>query len=69
MGAVVGTLLYFPGAVLVGLAYLVLGHSPEALATFGGALGIFPGLIAWWLIAAAAGSLYAACVFPWDTSA
>ena len=66
MGLVVGTLAFLPGAVAVGLACRLLDLSPEGLVTFGGTLGFFPGLFAWWALAIVAGALYAACVFPWE---
>lgn len=69
MGLVVGTLAYFPCAVLVGFAFWLLGASPAGFVTFGGVLGFFAGLLAWWLLAVLAGALYAAAVFPWESLA
>lgn len=65
MAAVVATLLYFPLGLGLALVLLVLGIAFEMLVTFGGAMGVLPGLALWWLVVFAAAWAYAACVFPW----
>lgn len=67
MGLVVGTLAFLPCAVLAGLAFWLFRASPEGFVTFGGTLGFFSGLFAWWLLTVVAGAVYAAWVFPWET--
>ena len=59
------SLLYGPAAVVVAVFCAVSGFSLQNLVTFGGALGVFPGMLAWWLISFAAVLPYAVFVFPW----
>jgi hypothetical protein len=66
MAAIVATLAYFPMGALIALGAWLLGVSPGSLATFGGALHIAFGLIAWWLFAFAGACAYAVWVFPWS---
>jgi hypothetical protein len=66
MAAIVATLLFVPAALGGALVILMLGFSPEAFATFGGALHPLLGLCAWWLAAFVGASAYAAFAFPWD---
>lgn len=68
MAAVVATLFYAPAAVACALLVRMLGASPEAVATFGGRLGLFAGLLVWWLLAFIAACIYAACAFPWESN-
>ena len=56
-------------SLAAGLAFWLLGASPAGFVTFGGTLGFFAGLFAWWLLAVLAGALYAAWVFPWESLA
>jgi len=63
----VASLLYGPAAVVVAVFCAVSGFSLQNLVTFGGALGVFPGMLAWWLISFAAVLPYAVFVFPWDS--
>ena len=65
MAAVVATLVYLPAAVVLALLLRVFGISPESVATFGGRLGLFSGLLAWWLLTFNAACVYAVCTFPW----
>jgi hypothetical protein len=69
MAAVVATLLYVPVVVALALLLRLVGISPESVATFGGALGLFSGLFAWWLLTFQAACIYAACAFPWREEA
>jgi hypothetical protein len=66
MAAIVATLLFVPVVLAFALLIRVLGFSPEAFATFGGALHPLVGLFAWWLAAFAGACVYAAFAFPWD---
>ena len=65
MAAIVATLLYFPVGLGLALVLRLAGIAFEAFVTFDGALGLFSGLAAWWLIAFAGALVYAACFFPW----
>jgi hypothetical protein len=66
LAAIVATLLYLPTAVLlIGVSH-AFGISFDAFVTFGGALGPFLGLAAWWMLAFAAACIYALFAFPWD---
>jgi len=62
---IVATMLYFPAGALLLVAVTPLGVSPQALATFGSRLGLFPGLVAWWLIVLVPVLVYTAFVYPW----
>jgi hypothetical protein len=66
MSAIVATLAYFPMGALIVLTAWLFGVSPAALATFGGALHMVLGLLAWWLFAFAGACAYAVFVFPWS---
>jgi len=62
IAAIVATMLYWPiGIVVAGLCAL-FGVPAEFLITFGGHLGIVPGMLAWWLLAFACALVYAATV-------
>lgn len=65
MAAIVGTLLYFPAGLAVVLVCNLVELPAVSLITFGGALGVFTGLLAWWLIGFAIVLPYAAFIFPW----
>jgi hypothetical protein len=62
---IVATMLYFPAGALLAVALTPFGVSPQALATFGNRLDLFPGLLAWWLIVLVPVLVYAAFVYPW----
>lgn len=65
MAAIVATLLYLPvGAVLALLAYLLLDVPVQSVLTFGGALHLVAGLLAWWTVAFVAAVLYAGFAMP-----
>jgi len=66
MAAIVATLLYGPVGLVLALALALFGISFQAALTFGGAVGTFLGLAAWWLLAFASACVYAAFTFPWD---
>jgi len=46
---------------------LVAGIGFETLASFGGALNVFLGLVVWWLLFFAGALVYVACLFPGET--
>jgi hypothetical protein len=65
MAAIVATLVYFPVGFALVLLLRILGIGFDSLATFGGVLRVFPGLVAWWLVLFAGALVYAAWLFPW----
>jgi len=65
LAAIVATLLYFPVGFAVVLVLRILGIGFETLATFGGVVRVFPGLLVWWLVVFAGALAYAAWLFPW----
>ena len=66
MGAVVATLMYLPLGIAVAMVFGLFGFSLESVVTFGGALNIYSGLFAWWLLVFGGACIYATCAFPWD---
>jgi hypothetical protein len=65
MAAIVATLLGLPSAAALGLlSFVVPGLPLLALATFGGALNLPGGLLAWWTLAFLGSLLYAAFALP-----
>ncbi len=65
MAAIVATALLLPFAGLLGLlGYLVLGISLQDFVTFGGALDLLAGVLAWWALAWVAAMAYAAFMVP-----
>jgi hypothetical protein len=65
MAGIVASLLLLPvGALLALLAYAVLGVTFSGFLTFGGALGDFTGLLAWWALAFAASLVYSLFAMP-----
>ena len=69
MAAIVTTALYFPLGALLLLLALALGMSLEAFLTFGGALTLLQGALAWWAIFFVPALVYSAYVMPWHASA
>lgn len=69
MAAVVATLAYFPLGLGLILLVRMVGVGFETLITFGGTLGTFVGLIAWWLLFFTAALVYAGFMFPWADKA
>jgi hypothetical protein len=65
MAAIVATLAYFPLGLLVTLALRLFGVPFDVLVSFGGSVGMFLGLLAWWLVAFILACAYAAWMFPW----
>lgn len=65
MAAIVATLLVPPVALAVGLALRLFGIPLELVATFRGALNVYAGILAWWLVAFVLALVYAAFAFPW----
>jgi hypothetical protein len=66
MSAVVATLMYLPVGIAVAMVFGLFGFSLESVVTFGGALNIYSGLFAWWLLVFGGACIYAACAFPWE---
>lgn len=67
MAAIVACALYVPVAGLVALlAFALFGVSLRELITFGGALGLVEGLLAWWALLLVPALVYAAYMMPWD---
>jgi len=67
MTAVVATMLYWPIGIALAVICALIGFPFASVVTFGGALGKFTGMLAWWLAVFAATLPYAAFMFPWDT--
>ena len=65
VAVVVTTILYVPAGILLALVLTPFGISLQALATFGGRLELFPGLVAWWLIVLVPALVYTAFMYPW----
>lgn len=65
MAAVVATLAYFPLGFVLIVVFRVAGVGFDALISFGGALPMMLGLLAWWLLFFAAALVYAAVLFAW----
>jgi hypothetical protein len=66
MAAIVATLTYVPLCLMAALGFRLLGGSIEGILTFGGALHVVLGVLAWWVIFFAAACAYAAWMYPWD---
>ena len=67
MAAIVATLLFLPaGALLALLSFGLLGTSFHAFVTFGGTLGAFQGILAWWILDFVPALVYAAYALPWE---
>jgi hypothetical protein len=65
MAAIVATLLWLPvGALLAVLARFVLDMPLQDFLSFGGALNVVVGLLAWWALAFVASLVYAAFAMP-----
>ena len=62
VAVVVTTILYVPAGILLALVLTPFGISLQALATFGGRLELFPGLVAWWLIVLVPALVF---MYPW----
>jgi hypothetical protein len=66
MAAIVAAMLVPPCALAVTLALRLFDIPLAAVATFGGALNVYAGVLAWWLVFFALALLYAAFTYPWD---
>ena len=66
MAAIVATLTYVPVCLAAALVFRMLGRSIEGILSFGGALHVVLGVLAWWLIFFAAACAYAAWMYPWE---
>ena len=69
VAAIVATLVYLPFGVLLVLVPRLFGIPYDTLLTFGGALNVGVGLLAWWLCALAGACGYVAWAFPWREEA
>lgn len=67
MAAIVATLLYPPLGIVLWLLLGLLGVPLEAFVTFGGAIGLYAGMLAWWLVAFALALTYAVFVCVAET--
>lgn len=65
MAAIVATLLYVSVGAAAAVLLAVLGTPFRAFVTFGGALDLIAGLLAWWVAMFAVSCVYGAWVFPW----
>jgi hypothetical protein len=65
MAAIVAAMLIPPCALAVALALRLFNIPLAAVVTFGGALNVFAGALAWWLAFFAMALVYAAFTFPW----
>jgi hypothetical protein len=68
MAAIVASMNYVPAAAFVALLCVAIGVPLEFVVGFGGALGIFSGMLAWWLLVFVGAMTYSVFVFPWDES-
>lgn len=65
MGAIVATLMFLPvGAALALLSFAFLDTSLGEFLSFGRALPVYAGLLAWWTLAFFAALLYAVLALP-----
>jgi hypothetical protein len=65
MGAIVATLMVLPvGALLALLSFAFLGTSLAEFLSFGRALPVYAGLLAWWALAFLASLVYAVLALP-----
>ena len=62
MAAIAATLVVWPVGIVLAVVLSFFGIPLEAFVTFGGALGRFAGLLAWWLLGFAAAVPYAVFV-------
>jgi hypothetical protein len=60
--AVVATLFYVPAGLALLLVLRMFGMPFDSVASFGGLLGTFSGLLAWWLLAFIPSGIYVAWV-------
>lgn len=60
--AVVATLFYVPAGLALLLVLRMFGMPFDSVASFGGLLGTFSGLLAWWLLAFIPAAIYVAWV-------
>ena len=67
MAAIVTSALLVPVAGLLALmAFLLFGVPLSGFVTFGGALGLFQGVLAWWGMLLVPVLVYSAYVMPWS---
>lgn len=68
MAAIVGSLLYWPLALVLVLLCALAGIPAQSLVTFGGVLGTVSGMLVWWLVSCTLALAYAAFMFPWHAN-
>lgn len=68
MATVVAAVLYCPLAIALALLLAAFGVPLHAFVTFGGALNLYVGMLAWWLGAFALALAHAGLAFPWAHS-
>ena len=68
MAAIVTSALLFPVGGLLALLFMALGISLQGFLTFGGALTLLEGLLAWWGLLLVPTLIYSAYVMPWHAS-
>ena len=67
MAAVVATAMLVPLVSLLWLlALLIFGVSLHDFLTFGDAVELFPGVMAWWALVLAPALAYSAWMMPWE---
>ena len=66
LAIIVATMLYVPAILALAVGCAALGIPVASAITFGGVLGTFTGLLAWWAMGFVLVLVYAAWVFPWD---
>jgi hypothetical protein len=67
MASVVTTALYVPVlAILALLSIALFGVPLRSFVTFGEALGVFDGLVVWWIVLFVPALAYSMFMMPWD---
>jgi hypothetical protein len=66
LAAIMASVLYWPAGMVIVLCSSLLGMPAESLLTLGGSLGIFSGMLAWWLVLFALVLPCALFMFPWN---
>ena len=66
LAAICASLLYWPAALVIVLCFALFGVAPEGVVTLGGSLGVFSGMLAWWLFLFIGVLPCLVCVFPWN---
>jgi hypothetical protein len=64
--AIIASLVYWPAAIAAVLAFGFVGVPAESLVTLGGRLGIFSGMLVWWVLLFLVVLPFAVRAFPWN---